>query len=70
MRLARERVDALLDRLSPDQREVIALRVVADLTVEQTAAALGKSYEAVKTLQGRGLAALRRATSEEEGVPR
>jgi RNA polymerase sigma-70 factor (ECF subfamily) len=67
--LADERVHALLDQLSPDQREVIALRVVADLSVAQTAAVVGKSHEAVKALQRRGLAALRRTLSE-QGVPR
>jgi RNA polymerase sigma-70 factor (ECF subfamily) len=69
-RLAHERVHALLALLSPDQRDVLLLRVVADLSVEETAAVLGKSYEAVKALQRRGLAALRRALSSEEGVPR
>ncbi len=68
-RLAQERVDALLARLSPDQRDVLTLRIVADLTVEQTAAVLGKSYEAVKALQRRGLAALRRELSADEVVP-
>jgi RNA polymerase sigma factor (sigma-70 family) len=69
-RLARERVDALLSGLSEDQRDVLVLRVVAGLSVEETAAVLGKSYEAVKALQRRGLAALRRAISLGEGVPR
>lgn len=68
-RLAQERVRARLERLSPDQRDVLLLRIVADLSVEETAAALGKGYEAVKALQRRGLAALRRQLSEEEGVP-
>jgi RNA polymerase sigma-70 factor (ECF subfamily) len=65
-----ERVRGFLDRLSPDQRDVIALRVIGGLSVEQTAAALDKSYEAVKALQHRGLARLRRKLSEEQGVPR
>jgi RNA polymerase sigma-70 factor (ECF subfamily) len=69
-RLARERVAALLDRLSPDQREVLVLRIVADLSVEQTGAVVGKSYEAVKALQRRGLGALRRLIAAGEGVPR
>jgi RNA polymerase sigma factor (sigma-70 family) len=69
-RLARERVDALLDTLSPDQRDVLLLRIVADLSVEETAAVLDKSYEAVKALQRRALAALRRTLSSTEGVPR
>ena len=68
--LANDRVEALLDRLSPDQRDVIALRIVADLSVDQTAAVLDKSYEAVKALQRRGLASLRRALSDQQGVPR
>jgi RNA polymerase sigma-70 factor (ECF subfamily) len=68
--LAHDRVEALLDRLSPDQREVIALRIVADLSVDQTAAVLDKSYEAVKALQRRGLASLRRALSDQQVVSR
>lgn len=68
-RLAQERVDTLLARLSPDQRDVLTLRVVADLTVDQTAAVLGKSHEAVKALQRRGLAALKRELSSNEVVP-
>jgi len=68
-RLAEERVRVLLERISPDQSEVLLLRIVADLSVEETAAVVGKSYEAVKALQRRGLAALRRQLSG-EGVPR
>lgn len=59
-RLGNERVHALLGELSPDQREVLLLRIVADLTVEQVAEALGKAPGAVKQLQRRGLASLRR----------
>lgn len=58
--LGTERVHAALDALAPDQREVLLLRVVGDLTLEQTATALGKSTGAVKQLQRRGLAALAR----------
>lgn len=69
-RLAQERVQALLGRLSPDQRDVLVLRILADLSVNDTAAVLGKSYEAVKALQRRGLASLRRALSDQVAVPR
>ncbi len=69
-RLAHERVHALLSSLTPEQREVLVLRVVADLSVEQTAEVLGKGNEAVKALQRRGLATLRRALSVQQGVPR
>jgi RNA polymerase sigma-70 factor (ECF subfamily) len=50
---------ALLDRLAPDHREVLALRVVADLSVDQTAAVMDRSAGSVKQLQRRALLALR-----------
>ncbi len=65
-RLGAERVDALLAALAPDQRDVLLLRIVADLTVEQVAQALGKAPGAVKQLQRRGLATLRRRLSGPE----
>ena len=62
-----ERVRSLCRGLSPDQRDVLLLRLVAALTVDQTAEALGKSSTAVKGLQLRGVAAVRRHL-EREGV--
>lgn len=53
-----QRVYALLDRLAPDQRDVLLLRLVGDLTIEQISQTLGKQVGAVKALQRRGLAAL------------
>jgi RNA polymerase sigma factor (sigma-70 family) len=53
------RLDALLGQLNDDQRSVITLRVLGDLTIEQTAQILGKSSGAVKQLQRRGLLTLR-----------
>ena len=67
VRLGHERVRRLLGTLKESQREVIALRVLGDLTVEQVAQALGTSPGAVKQLQRRGLLALR-AALEAEGV--
>ena len=61
-------VRTVLDQLSSDQRDVLLLRVGADLSVDQTAAVLGKSHEAVKALQHRGVAALRRLLAEREAV--
>jgi RNA polymerase sigma factor (sigma-70 family) len=55
----REAVEVILG-LVPDQREVLLLRIVGDLTVEQVAAVVGKRPGAVKALQRRGLATLRR----------
>jgi RNA polymerase sigma factor (sigma-70 family) len=65
--LGAERVDRLLSRLSGDQRRVLALRVVADLSVEDVAIALDKAPGAVKALQRRALATLRRTLSREGG---
>jgi RNA polymerase sigma factor (sigma-70 family) len=66
--LAHERVHVLLSAVSPDQRDVLVLRIVNDLSVSETAAVLGKSVEAVKALQHRGLGAMRRALSSYEAV--
>jgi len=66
--LQAERIRALCRQISADQRDVILLRLVADLSVEQTAAALGKRPGAVKALQRRGLEALRRVLAQEISV--
>ena len=66
--LATSRVHALCARLAPDQRDVVLLRIVADLTVDDIAAVLGKTRGAVKALQRRGFEALRKIL-EQEGVP-
>lgn len=66
--LAAERVRALCDRLAPAQRDVILLRVFADLTVDQVAGVIGKSRGAVKALQRRGYATIA-GLLEREGVP-
>jgi RNA polymerase sigma factor (sigma-70 family) len=67
-RLAGERVRRLCEQLVPDQRDVLLLRLVGGLTVEEVAAVVDKSPGAVKALQRRGLAALRKIL-EREGVP-
>ncbi len=58
--MAADRVRDLLAVLSPDQRNVVLLRIVADLPVEEVAGMLGKRDGAVKALQHRALATLRR----------
>jgi RNA polymerase sigma-70 factor, ECF subfamily len=58
----------LLDRLPADHREVLALRVVADLSVEQTAEVMGRSAGSVKQLQRRALLALRAQLTEADAV--
>jgi RNA polymerase sigma-70 factor (ECF subfamily) len=57
--LAGQRAVTLIEMLSPDQRDVLLLRIVADLSLEETAEVLHKKVGAVKSLQHRGLAALR-----------
>ncbi len=52
-------VHRLCDGLPTDQRAVLLLRVLADLTVEQVAQVLGRSVGSVKALQRRGLRSLR-----------
>ena len=59
-----EWADALVASLPPDQRAVVALRVTADLPLEQVAQILDKRVGAVKALQHRALAALRRRCEE------
>jgi RNA polymerase sigma-70 factor (ECF subfamily) len=60
-RISYEEVRRLLDELSEDQRSVLLLRILGDLSIEQVARALGKRPGAIKQLQRRGLAAVRRA---------
>jgi RNA polymerase sigma-70 factor (ECF subfamily) len=49
----------LLTRLGDDQREVISLRVIAGLSLEETAQVMDRSVGSVKQLQRRGLESLR-----------
>jgi len=60
------RIADVLGSLRPEQRDVIALRVLGDLTAEQVAQVLGKSRGAVKALQRRGIAALRERLDRED----
>ncbi len=64
-RLAGERVLAMCAALSPDQRDVVLLRVVADLSLEQVAAVVGKTRGAVKALQHRAFEQIRKEISRE-----
>ena len=63
--LGDDRVRELLGGLAPDQRDVVLLRIVADLSLEDTAAALGKRVNAVKALQHRAMQSLRKKLGEE-----
>jgi RNA polymerase sigma-70 factor (ECF subfamily) len=63
--LAADRVRRIIEQLSPDQRDVLLLRVLGGLTVTEVAAAIGKRPGAVKALQRRGLTAIERALANE-----
>jgi len=52
-------------RLTREQQEVIALRFFNDCSVQEAASALGKSVGAIKLLQHRAIAALRRQLDPE-----
>lgn len=67
-RVGTEEVRVVLEQLPVSQRDVLLLRLVDDLTVDQIAMALGKPRGAVKALQRRGLARLRRQLAA--GQPR
>jgi RNA polymerase sigma-70 factor (ECF subfamily) len=53
-------IRALLGALTPDQREVLLLRVLADLSIEQVAAATGRTTGAVKQLYHRAIGTAQR----------
>jgi RNA polymerase sigma-70 factor (ECF subfamily) len=60
----------LLDLLPDDQRSVVLLRVLGDLTVDQTAAAVARSPVAVRKLQAKALTTLRRLVDSDQRRPR
>jgi len=64
-RLTQECLAAALQHLTEDQRQVILLKFVEDQSNARIAALLGKTEGAVKSLQHRALAALRRALEKE-----
>jgi len=59
VRVGAETVQELCGGLPTDQRAVLLLRILADLTVEQVAQVMGRSEGSVKALQRRGLRTLR-----------
>ena len=59
VRIGTADVHRMCAELPDDQRSVLLLRVLADLTVEQVAQVMGRSVGAVKALQRRGLRTLR-----------
>jgi len=54
------RIREMFSRLTVDQRNVLYLRMIGGLTLEEVARVLGKPSSAVKALQRRGLGAIKR----------
>jgi RNA polymerase sigma-70 factor (ECF subfamily) len=65
-RLEVDRVRSALALLTPDQRQVVVLKYLEDFSHEEIAHTLQKPLGAVKALQHRALASLRRLLSHEE----
>lgn len=59
-RIRHQRVQKLIQKLTPEQQHVLALRFSQELSVEETAQIMGKSANAIKVLQFRAIQSLRR----------
>jgi len=68
-RLSTDHALRLVATLSDDQQDVVMLRLMADLSIDEVARVLGKSPGAVKQLQRRALAALQREMSGSPVTP-
>jgi RNA polymerase sigma-70 factor (ECF subfamily) len=63
-RFTSEEIRRVIQHLTGDQQHVLALRFSQELSLEETAQIMDKSVNAVKVLQFRALAALRRLLAE------
>ena len=68
-RLTMERVHRALTRLDQAQREVVTLRFLSGLSLQEVARTLGKTENSVKALQHRGLATLRQVLNQAKALP-
>jgi RNA polymerase sigma factor (sigma-70 family) len=59
-RLSIGEIRRVLDALSDDQRDIMLLRIVGGLTLEETGRVVGKRIGSVKALQRRAIATIRR----------
>lgn len=66
-RLDHQQLGPALSQLTDEQRQVIVCRFVEGMSLAETARVVGKGEEAVKKLQARGLAALKRAMACQSG---
>ena len=68
-RLTLSRLVAQLDLLTVEQRDVLLLRFVADLSLEEVAVAQGRSVGSVKAMQHRAIETVRRRLAEIGEIP-
>lgn len=62
--LALARLKEIFAGLTEDQRRVLALRIIGELTLEETARVLGKRVGAIKALQRRALLSVKASIEE------
>ena len=67
--LDQQSLEPALARLTPEQRQAIELRFMQGMSVAETAKTMDRSDEAVKKLQARALANLRRALTPATPAP-
>lgn len=65
--LTQRRLRAAVNRLTEDQQQVVILKFVEEMSNAEIARILGKTEGAVKSLQHRALASLRRHLEERDG---
>jgi len=63
--LSRQKLQAAIQCLTPDQQQVLALRFGEGLTARESAGIMRKTTGAIEALQRRALAALRRIVAED-----
>lgn len=63
----RDLIGAALAQLTAEQRQAVELRFLQGLSVAEVSAIVGRSEDAVKKLQARGLASLRRSLTAVRG---
>jgi RNA polymerase sigma-70 factor (ECF subfamily) len=64
-RLFNQRLRSAINRLTPDQQQVLVLRFGEEMTARETAEVMEKTVGAIEALQRRGLASLRRILDKE-----
>lgn len=59
--IAQEELRKMIDALTPEQRDVLLLRIFGGMKIEEIAQTMGKKAGAIQALQRRGLESLRNA---------